>query len=339
MRFVGFPSDTIAIDSAWIQFTMRERIGEMFSDFTIRGYSIRNFWLTDTANVWSDYQSNVDFSRSLGEMIIPGDTTGVNDSLVFIFNQEGLTTLNNWVDTVSSGIENNGLALDFAQANFIQELQARNTSVNPSIGPYLIYTYTVSTDSGIVQVTDSLLTNSDAFLVKSNFQPIQNRNHTVTLSPRATVLDFNIDTLNQKYPKGIVVESANLQLFIDSQNTKYNKGAGPDMRILPLTSPLKSTNVKVDSTLRSPDSRNADLVRFGNGKSYVEVLGGRDRQILAQNYIQRKLNNPSVFKGLYVEFKTLDDYLAYFSFFRYNGDRDKRPRLIIQSLKLPRERL
>lgn len=331
MRFAGFPAAAATIDSAWIRFTTLEASGEMPVEFTATGYPILQSWIADTSEVWKDYNSNVDFSDPMGEMTV---TTGRNDTVFFHFNSSGMTRVNNWADT-SSGVDNFGMALDFSAANFVKEFQARNSSDN--IGPFLFIQYRDSTDSVMV---DSLLAISDAFLFEGDFQPIPGRNQVTTLRPRATLLRFNLDTLQQIYPEGIIVESVNLEMGIDWANTLFHQDFKANLEILPLTSSLTDSNITVDSAFVGQETRLVDFSHFNSDSSLLQVSTGGDRQQLARFFVQSMLNNPDLYQGFYIDFKNANQFLSRFTFFRYNdSDPSKRPRLIIQSLKLPEERL
>ncbi len=331
LRFAGFPTGATPIDSAWIRFTTLEASGDMPTEFIATGYPILQSWVADTSEVWQDYNSNVDFNDPLGEMTI---TTSKSDTVLFQFNSSGMTRINNWADT-SSGVDNFGMALDFASANFVKEFQARNSSSN--IGPFLFIQYQDSTDSTMV---DSILAISDAFLFEGDFPSIPGRNQVTTLRPRATLLKFNLDTLKQIYPEGIIIESANLEMNIDWSNTLINRDFNANLEILPLTSSLTDTNISVDSAFVGQETRLVDFSHFNSDSSLLQVSTGGDRQQLARFFIQSMVNTPDLYEGFFIDFKNANQFLSQFTFFRYNeSDPAKRPRLIIQSLRLPEERL
>lgn len=335
MQFFNLP-DTITIDSAYIKFVSLQASGggnlEGTLAFTTSGYRIINSWIADTSAVWKDFRSNIDFSAPLGSMAVTAEDSG---EVRFEFNEFGVETVNNWLDSLS-GVPNNGLMLDFEDAAFIKELRGRSfLSTLP--GPFLFYTY----DTGDSTITDSIQVSSDAFLSQGDFQPVAGRLHTATITPWVTLLKFNLDTLVQLYPNGIIVESASLQLPVDKTNSLIHRGSDPAMQILPLTSPIDSPKISIDTTTIGVESRVIDLTLFSEDSSFVEVPATVERQQLAQNYVQRYINSTAEkpFQGFYVEFKTHIQYLANFAFFRHDHiDRRFRPRLIVVSLRLPDER-
>lgn len=330
IRFSGLPTN-VTIDSAWIEFSTVGAIGDLSSNFTVTGYPIINAWLADTSDVWQDYNANVDFSNPLGEILITPET---DDTLYFHFNDFGMQRLNEWADT-STGIDNNGIALDFTSASFVKAFQARNSSQN--IGPFLFIQYRDSTQN---LITDSLLSISDAFLFEGNFSPLPERNLVTTLDTWATVLQFDVQSLKQKYPEGVIVETARLEMAFDPDNTIIDPDFGAKMNILPLKSEPRDSNVVIDSSFIGVSTRTIEFSQFNDDSTLVVVKSGNDRQALARLYIQNMLSSEEPYTGFYVEFAQPEQFLSKFAFYRYNQQElDKRPRLIIQSLRLPPERL
>lgn len=325
--------DTLEIDNAWIRFITVGAEGEMPTEFSATGYPPIENWIADTSAVWKNYVDNVDFTKPLGNMSV---TTADDDTLIFHFNDLGLKRVRLWAgQDTSIRIENTGMLLDFTAANFIKEFQARDISTNQ--GVYLFVADSITQDSAVV---DSFLAIADANLVDGQFQPVPQRNYTSTLKPWVTLLKFNIDTLKQIYQSGIVVTSANLQLPVDWDNTLIHRDFGPNLQLLPLTSALEDSSVAIDSTFIGIPSVIVYLNQYAEDSTYVEVTLGGERQEFSATYIQRKLNFPDVYTGFYIENRIQDQYLANFSFYKYNSaDPKRRPRLIIQSLRFPDERL
>jgi hypothetical protein len=229
------------------------------------------------------------------------------------------------------------MVLDFTSANFVKEFQARNSPANE--GVFLFVADSISQDSAAV---DSFLAITDAFLVEGQFQPTPDRDHVTTLTPWATVLDFNLDTLKQIYPDGFIVISANLQLPVDWDNTFPHPDFGPNLQMFPLkTNPATPDTIAIDPAFIGNAALTVGLNGFNEDSTYIEVREGQDRQKLSIYYIQNILNsNPGQYTGYYIEHKFQDSYLTNFSFFKRNYiDPGRRPRLIIQSLRLPDERL
>jgi hypothetical protein len=326
--------DTFQIDNAWMRFTTLQAVGEMPTEFTATGYPPIEDWLADTSAVWEDYAANVDFTKPLGDMEV---TTAGDDTVIFNFNDLGVQWVRLWAGQDSSiKVENTGMFLDFTTANFIKEFQARNSPTNE--GVFLFVADSIEQDSVVV---DSFLAITDAFLVEGQFQPLPDRDHATTLTPWVTLLDFNLDTLNQIYPEGFIVISANMQLPVDWENSFRHPDFGPNLQMLPLISdPEKPESIEIDSSFIGSAVLTIDFNQLNEDSTYIEVTEGVERQELGANYIQRKLNSPDVYSGYYIEHKSQDQYLTNFSFFKRNQtDSKQRPRLIIRSLRLPDERL
>lgn len=341
--FAGL-TDTLDVDSAWVRFVSlgpKSNKNSIGMEFTATGYLPLEDWLADTSKVWENYPANVDFSKPVGEMRV---TNLPEDTTLFRFNKLGMDAVRRWAGAADSlfyyKIKNYGIVLDFTSATFLKEFQGRSTTENKGI--YLFIADTISTDSVVTDsvVIDSFQAVTDAFLIEGTFQPVPNRDHTATLTPWVTLLDFDLDTLKQIYQGGLIITSANLQLPVDWANTLTHSDFGPNLQLFPLTSSLTDSGIVIDSTFLGIPSLIIDLNRYSEDSTYVQVTDGTERQEFAANYIQRKLNFPDVYKGFYIENKFQDQYLANFSFFKYNSpDPARRPRLIIQLLKLPDERL
>jgi hypothetical protein len=347
MRFSNFPdADSMKIDTAWIRFPGKGIYVDKNTtpvEFTASGYPIINEWSSDTVDVWDDYESNVDFSSSIGNLTV---TTSQKDSIYFHFNEFGLQRLNAWVDTVASGIPNNGFALDFTSANFAKEFQGRDAVA--AAGPYLFFHYTFQKDTTINgsdttvtrETTDSLLAIQDAYKFTGEFLPIAERLHITSLdTPWVTLLKFDLEVLKQRYPLGIIIENANLQLPVDWENTLLNENRGANLQLLPLASELSDSNVKINSSYLTSGLA-VSLTQFSDDSTYIETTEGTARQILARQYIQAQLNNPNFSEGFYIEDRTPSEHLSTSSYFRHNYQNpQRRPRLILTSVKLPEERL
>lgn len=355
IRFINFPTD-IEIQEAWIEFVALAQAGDMPSDFIATAYPVRELWLTDTSTVWSDPESNIDRSVSLGELTVtpedPADTTGTPDTLRFEFTTAGIDTLNRWVAAVEdTNITNAGMILESPMAGFVREVQARNATTRQGI--HIFFRYLDDNDS---LVTDSLLAESDAFLIDGDwsFDPGFLQEHTVVTTysnPYVAVVRFNIDTLLTRYPEGALVESANLQMPVNLAQSVLpgESGFDPGLHIYPLRSPVTDPDVEVDSAFVGlgsfgPVSELGIVLmnRYSDDDRYIEVQGGSERQELAINYIQRRLNEPvadSTFSGFYIEVRRQFQYPAAYAFYRANSaDPARRPRLIVNSLQLPEER-
>ncbi len=332
MRFsVETIPDTANIDSVWIRFVTLQAGGQDLSEFAATGYQVIGLWQTDTDYLWQHYPARVNLTDPMGYLRV---TTGKEDTLYFNFTEFGKEVIQAWIDSTRV---NRGMVFDFNYATFIKEFKARDNVTQT--GVHLFIRYTAGSDT--VMITDSLLAITDAFLFEGDFQEVPERNQVSSLYPWVTLLDFDLDSLKRKYPDGLVVTSANLQLPVDWANTLTHGGTGPDLQILPLLDGFSDNDsLEVDSSFIGITTRLIDINRYTADSSFVEVTEGNDRKELASTYIQRELNFPGSYEGFFVEHKFQASYLARFSFFKHNfADPNRRPRLILYSLRFPDERL
>lgn len=323
--------DSAVIDSLWIRLVSLQAGGEELSEFAAMGYQVLGIWQTDTDYLWQHYPARVNLTNPMGYLRV---TTAKNDTLYFNFTGYGKEVIRTWIDSTRA---NRGMVLDFNHATFIKEFKARDSFTQT--GVHLFIRYTAGSDT--VMKTDSLLAITDGFLFKGSFPALAGRNQVSSLYPWVTLLDFDLDSLKRKYPNGFVVTSANLQLPLDRANTIPHGGSGPDLQILPLLEGFsQQDSLEVDSSFIGITTRVIEINRYSTDSSFVEVTEGNDRRELAATYIQRKLNFPDSYQGFFVEHKFRASYLARFSFFKHNfADPNRRPRLILYSLRFPDERL
>ncbi len=331
--------DSISIQKAWMEFPTAGITGNTQSaPFAATAYPIREFWLSDTVEVWQgNPDNNVDFSTPLGSFTV---TPNRSDTLQLHFNAAGLQRLHEWADT-SNGIDNNGFILHFENAAFIKEFRARD-DLNQT-GPRLFYEYRNPSDTTVFR--DSLLVLSDAYLRSGRFQTDNpQRLYITTLdSGYVSLLNFDLTPLVERYSNRVIVESANLELPVDWGESFVNRDFGPNLVMFPIVSPLDSSGIRVDSRF---DFDQAVLVTaFSADSTYLQVpdentsTAGLERRQLAANFLQLLLNDPDAFTGFVIQSISLTDHLAKFAFYRSSiPDPNMRPRLIITSLLLPEER-
>ncbi|MEL6823377.1 MAG: hypothetical protein AAFP70_16585, partial [Calditrichota bacterium] len=323
----------------------------------VTAYTMLSEWNTDTSTTFINYPAQVDFSRPLGSGFIPSGTETIldEDGMEMIVERDieipinDLTVIEDWIraqDTVSTNpFSNNGIVLEFSNAGFIKEVQARDAAL--AIGSTLMYTYMQDGDV----ITDTLLVNRDAYLTTGDFIRDGSRTQVSTINPWASLYTFDIDSLNRKYGGRVLVESANIQLTTDLSQTFINDDTGTRLRFAPFISPLNLINkVEVDTAFTGfpfLSDRVIDLTQIGVEDSVqnlvtIEVPNSRERRDLAANFLRRELSSPadtSAFTGFYLSSFSQSTTLQFYAFHRYNDpDPAKRPRLIIESLLLPEER-
>ncbi len=344
LKFLDFPLDIVSINTAFIEFKKLSTLGDpaIINDpnvsLTVTGYPILQPWKSDTSEVWEgDYQNNVDFNIPLGSMTLyPTDT--VNTPIIFQFDSTAFSFILQWADT-SLREENAGMILEFSppgfptDPQFVEEFVARDQSTNE--GPKLVISYRDTLDSLRI---DTVLVGFDASLFRGDLQTRPDRDYVTTFVPLITVVSFNLDTLIQLYPNGVSIVNADLEMPVDWDETLAHPALNPNMRILPLTSALTDTNVSVDTSFLS-FNLSSDFTQFTEDSAFVRTETGPNRQSFVRNMVQNMLNNPDRYTGFYLEPRSFANHVAIFSFFRYNApDPRFRPRLIIQSVALPKER-
>jgi len=319
MKFSFIPNK-FRVQHAEIRFISTGITGENPQPFEVTAYPILQEWESNTDSLWSNYQANIDFSRPMGNMTITSVDT---DTMVLVISDT--TLLNFWAD--SAGYQQNyGFILDFSNANFVKSFKADN---------FMQLTFILPGDTTVKSDSATIV---DAFLIENNFTPAPDRDYVSTLSSKGTILNFDFSPLLKKFPEGIIINSANLQLGIDWDNTLFNPKFKANLWLLRLTSQLKSSKVEIDSSLLQSNLF-VDLNSFSEDSSYIEVKAGNERVELAQGYVQQKMREPESMTGYYIEFKNRIDFLSYLTFFKRDAtDISKRPRLILEFMVPPKPR-
>ncbi|HQV32844.1 MAG TPA: hypothetical protein PKV71_13250 [Calditrichia bacterium] len=349
LKFNGILASAI-IDSAWLELAVTDQIGDSENPFTIRAHPAINNWLTDTSEVWmTNPDDNIDRNTVLGQMQMTAQDS-TTDTLNLVFSPTAFPLLEEWADAnTDTTLFNNGIILEGENPEFVREILARD--ILGGSGITLYYRYHTEEDDSVLEA--STIASTDAFLIQGNYEaqrpglPDYNFLTTYT-NPYVMVLGFDLEVLRTKYPDGILPSSMILQLPVDLDyslphpSDTYN----PDLRVMPLLSNPDSAGVRVDSSRIfsldvSTNSFNEILMnRYSADEHYIEVNAGSERSDFAAAFMFRRLNQgaDSTFKGLAVEFRQQNQYMSYFSFYRYNNpDPANRPRLILYSLKLPAE--
>lgn len=340
MRFFGLPAEPIEVLSAYIAFDVTGSNGTP-SELTARAHPILNSWLTDTSTVWQDPESNIDDNVTLGEMqiLFQDNSSELAPTQLLVFNQTGLETVTAWADTTDS--TNYGLVIDFddADMDYILKLQARSVQTPDTLGPALIYRY-IAQSAPSDTLVDTLVAITDAFLVRNDFQPTPQRLHTTPYTnARVSLLKFDFQDLIARYPNGIIIESANLQLPIDWANTIIDDSTGANLRLIAADS-ISSDSIQINVAYATNINFTVDLRQISADNLYLEVPEGEERRQLALRYAQTLLNVPDAFDYFYIDDKQKDNYLSIFSFFTAAAPAPAaRPRIIVKSLRLPDERL
>ena len=325
----------------------------MASPMTVTIHPVLNGWTSNTDEVWDNYQQNIDPSITYATFDIdPEDTT---DILVEL-NADGLDKVTNWfnlywADPDSISPENTGFLLDYQNANFLQYFLAINpqlvsdTTSAKLLNPGLIISYSIPNDTTII--TDTLEFNNDATIYTGEVPKIANRNYIATLFPHSTLLQFDLKSFLDMLPRDVSLNSANLQLYIDRENSLINSELGISHTVTLKLTKINETGLIVDST---------NLVKYietnqwGSDSTYIEIKSGSSRKDLARVYIPPQLINIDSTSGLVISIiETLStsqkitnerDYYSYLAFYTAKDpNMALRPRLTIKYWLPPPPRL
>jgi hypothetical protein len=313
IRFRGLPQNATIFD-ARIRFITAGLTGDNPQSFTMTAYPILNDWDSNVEDVWDNYQTNIDTTTVLGSMEV---TTVEDDTLIMQMDSVGIKFFNTWTKEDSAEF-NYGFILNFNNANFIKEFYSNSNLT----GPGAILTYAQPQDTTKV---DTFLSSVDAYLIEGNLSRQPDRDYVISLNPWVTLLQFNTSYFldENKFPNGVIVESANLQLGLDRQNSHFNAALGANTHILRLESELNDSQVEIDSSVFGSATFSIDVSQFLEDSNV-----GSERRDLGHYFLQDQLENPEPVKKLFVGFTNNIDGLSYFVVFK--RDHPNRPRLIIE---------
>jgi len=300
IRFANLPQGA-EILSGKIRFISDGILGaDNQTAFTVTAHPVLNYWLTNLDSVWNNPEDNFDPNVTLGELDI---TPIANDTLYLNLNTEGLNRFTLWADTTNQE-ENYGMILDFSQATFLKYFGSVNSPTNPQ----LFYTYRLPEDT--TQIEDSLSVTFDAFIYSGSINTQSGLNYTSTLFAHATLLKFDLQGFLTAYPDGIVINTANLEIPVNRNNSLFDPVYGPELQILSLLSPIDNPSVEVDSTQNVV----IQLSQWSADSTYLEVRSEEDRQYLARGIIQKQVSNSDSLQGILIQFRDLTKFYSYIAF-------------------------
>jgi len=348
--FARVPDSATILDAKFRLVRSGSSFMGMASPMAVNIHPILNEWTTNTDEVWENYQQNIDPSISYATFNIALEDTA--DILVDL-NADGLDKIVNWfnlywADTDSISPENTGFLLDFQNANFLQYFLAINPLLDTTSAkisnPALIVRYSIPNDTTIT--TDTLDFNFDATIYTGEVAKIPDRDYVATLFPHSTLLQFDLKAFLDGLPQDVSLNSANLQLFIDKQNSLIDKNLGISHTVTLELDKITATTVKVDST----KGRYLETSKWGPDSSYIEIKSGDSRRRLATSYLQLQLINIDSTSGFVISIIDVLDQNAvitnerdYYSYLAFHTAKDPnlalRPRLTIKYWVPPPPRL
>lgn len=348
MRITDFSEipDSATIIDAKIRLLQAGRSTSMGSTpFTVTIYPVLSAWTNNLDSVWSDYQQNFDPTQPYGTFeISPVDT---ND-LVVELNTDGIDKINEWLarfwqDQATSADENYGMIVDFSSADFIQSYYSINADQDTVLDPRLIASFTIPGDTTIT--TDTLLFNYDAYLYNGSLPQIPDRNYVSTLFPHSILIQFDVKSFLESQPRDFSLNSANLQLFIDKENSLVDNTFGTGTLVTLKLDKINSISVVADSSL----GRFIKTAKWSSDSTIIEVNSGEERKKLARNILQTQLIEIDSTQGLVISFideinnNVIQNEKDFYSFLAFYTARDPnlalRPHLIITYWLPPDPRL
>lgn len=323
LRFTKNLPDGAIFTSARIQF----KSDGFLSDgnpaaFTATAFPVQSVWISNLDSVWSDYTQNFDNTNPLGEIEI---NPSQSDTFSLKLNAAGLEFLSVWADT-NRADENGGMILDFSQANYLQYLTSINVDVDPTsvVEPMLIFDYHTASDPATQ--TDTTSATFDAYVYSVEIPVLPERDYVSSQVNYSTLLKFDLEGLLAKYPQGIDIVSANLQLPVDRQNSLFDAENPLEMSVQKLLSDIDSKSVKVDSSFQYV----MNFSQWSADSSYMEIVSGDERQRFARFVIQSQLGGLLTSSGLVVDFNDKSTSYSYVAFYkRETVNKELAPRLVL----------
>lgn len=285
IQFIGIPSDTITIDSAYIELTTHGRFGAADETLDLDVYRVDEDWDEHTVNTLAEFHNYQPLT--LLEQI----QVGTEDSLKVRIPLD-TTLFNEWrYDTES----NNGMYIrsTASSENHIREFESFEV-INPLDWPKIYFFYMDDT----VSVKDSVRIGFDATVFEYDsssvnvFNPAPTENYLLLASGVQAKIKVKFDVL-KSLPKNLVIQAADVQLDVDDTdlitgmpgNTLYNSNYNPGFY---LRSIMKTdSGLVVDSSFSTNLSKSYYL-RHGEGEISMSVSS--DQEKFGKNQIQQIIN-------------------------------------------------
>ncbi|GAB4340734.1 MAG: hypothetical protein Kow0037_26770 [Calditrichia bacterium] len=322
-RFTDIPDSVSFLSARLRMLTIGSARRGQPAGFTATIYPVLSVWESNLDSVWNDYAANVDYSKTLGQFEVK---PSANDTIDIPFTNEGVNLLTQWSANYDDTDQNPGFTIDFTAADFLQYYYSRNSSEFPR----LVYTYQVPNDTTVY--TDSSQATFDAYIFDFDYQPAPDRNTVTPLVMHNTLLKFDLEAFLQKFPDGVDIVSANLQLFVDHAQSHIDSVYKLNLEIRPLESDITTNPPVIDST----STRYALFSSWNSDSSAIQVPESEYRITLARSFIQSQLNDirtnadsTANYHGIAVRFRDQINQWSFFSFYKRQHPQYK-PRLILK---------
>ncbi len=311
------------IIAARIQFRADGYVGDMNAQpFIANAYPILKQWVSNKDSIWEDYTQNFDPTVPLGQIeFAPSE----DDTFFLQMNTNGLEKFTFWADT-NNADQNFGLILDFAEATYLQYLTSINIEGDPTIvvEPMLIFDYQSPEDTLVK--TDTISATFDAYVYSVNIPMLESRNYVSTQKIYNTLIQFDFESLLEKFPEGIDVVSANLQIPIDKESSFFNPKELKDLQVQRTLTDFNTSKVVVDSSFQGL----VFLSQWSSDSSYVEVFAGDERRKFARSVIQLQLMSLKSSSALMIEFESKTAPYSYVALYKSGlNDKELLPKLYL----------
>jgi len=297
IQFIGIPSDTIKIDSAYIELTTNGRFGTADEMLDLDVYLVDEEWDEHTVNTLPEFHSYQPVTMMEQIQVGLDDTLKVRIPL-------DTTIFNDWrYDTET----NNGLYIRSTAAleNHIREFESFEV-LNDLDWPKIYFFYMDDT----VSVKDSVSIGFDAIVFEYDssaynvFDPTPTDNYLLLASGLQAQIKVQFDFL-KSLPKNMVIQSADLQLDVDDtdiisgmpENTldNPNYGSGFYARSIMNT----DSGLVVDSTFTT-NLNNSFYMQQTDDK--ISMPTAYDQEKFGKNQIQQIINGETNSEWFLIQF-------------------------------------
>lgn len=296
IKFIFLPSDTMKIDSLFLEFTSFGKFGTGQEDLALEVYEVDREWDEHTINTldeWHNWQpsgqpiyNTVVTVEDTAKMKIEIDTT--------LFNKWRYEPDQNFGIYVKAAS---------AQGNHIREFKSLESG-NPLDWPKVYY---FKNQGDTASVLDSVRTGIDATVfdypqssADNVFENAQANNKLLIASGIPARLFVRFDSL-KTLPKTAVMQAANLILEIDDENTALqNENQSNVFYLRSITSADSALNsFEVDSSFTTDSNFGFEMIT-SNGS--IQMKSVSEQEKFGKNQIQNLINGRKSNEWFYVHF-------------------------------------
>jgi hypothetical protein len=325
VKFSTLPNDSIDLDSVYFLIQPSTNIGETDQDITGEIKLVTKDW-DEAVNTDEDWSYIDDVSNS------PLTTTTINisseDSSLYTITIPD-TIISIWQDT-TNGDQNHGLLIDYNNADFVKIF----LSINSGISPKLVYVYQNSTNDSTIR--DTVFASVDASIIEytGDLQSDSLLYITSGYSHRAFI-KFELESL----PKDILISNVNFILHQDTSFSLTDKTSSNNLYLRTVTSPFTSLPFyEVDSTFLFNLDYNISL--SGDITNQLKISAdqqGKTGQYFIQSIIDENIKYDSFLLHFVGEGNTISQLAIKGA--NQNIIVNKRPKMIVEYLKIPKSRI